>query len=224
MRLHRCPKTGEPICPELYYVVNIPSSLLIIVFSLVSVGPLFGDERIRQAQEALRKRHLFFEEMTGESTPALISAIGHYQKKKGFACTGRLDPETCASLGVAKVATAPAQTPFVVADTGDLRGPNGEALPSFLELRLQRQERAARLELATTNPEQAALSLAHNNRASTLNEPRSSNGRSHIRSHRIRPRRETNPFVIAFNNVNRAMKLLVGDAQPKRKRVPAKRL
>jgi peptidoglycan hydrolase-like protein with peptidoglycan-binding domain len=207
-----------------HYVLNIPTSLLIIVSLLFSAGRLYGDERIREAQEQLRKRHLFFGETTGESSPALAAAIGHYQKKKGFTRTGCLDPETCASLGVVEVATAPAQTPFVVADTGDLHGPNGETLPSFLELRPPGDERAARLNLATTNDQQVALSLARTDTRPVLPEQRAPNRRSRGRSPRIQPRKETNPLVIAFNNVNRAMKLLVGDAQPKRKRTAAKRL
>jgi hypothetical protein len=191
---------------------------------LLSFSSLYGDEQILQAQQELRKRHLFFGETTGESSPALTAAIGHYQKKKGFACTGRLDPETSASLGLVKVATVPAQTPFVVADTGDLRGANGETLPSFLMLRPPGGERAAHLDLATTDRQQVALSLAHNETARVLQEQRASNGRSRSRPRRIRPPKETNPFAMAFSSVHRAMKLLVGDAASKKKRPTAKRL
>jgi hypothetical protein len=205
-------------------VLAIPASILIIVSFLLSVCPLYGDERIREAQEQLRRRHLFFGETTGEPSPAFAAAIGRYQEKKGFDCTGRLDPETCASLGVVKVVTAPAQTPFVVADAGDLHGPNGEALPSFLELRPPGDERAAHLDLATTNDQQVARSLAQIDTPRVLPEQHASNGRSRGRSHRIQPRKETNPLVIAFNNVNRAMKLLVGDTPTKKKRATAKRL
>ena len=203
---------------------NYPTSLLIIVSSFLAFSGVYGDEQIRKAQEELRKRHLFYGETTGQPSAALTAAIGHYQKKKGFPCTGRLDPETSASLGVIKVATAPAQTPFVVADTGDLRGANGEALPSFLVLGAPGSERATQVDLATTDDRQVALALSHGNSSLALKEHGASNARSHGRSHRIQPRKETNPLVLAFNSVNHAMKLLVGDTAPKRKRATTKHL
>jgi hypothetical protein len=209
---------------ELYYVPNYPTSLLIIVSLLLSCRTLYGDDQIRKAQEELRKRHLFYGEVTGEPSSALTAAVGHYQRKKGFACTGRLDPETSASLGLVKVATVPAQTPFVVAETGDLRGANGEALPSFLVLGVPGAERATPINLATTDRQQIALSLARSQSALAAEDQPASNGRSHRPSHRIQPRKETNPLVLAFHSVNRAMKLLVGDTQPKKKRTTTKHL
>jgi hypothetical protein len=210
--------------PELYYVPSYPKSLLIIVSSLLALSSVYGDEQIRKAQEELRKRHLFYGETTGQPSAALTAAIGHYQKKKGFPCTGHLDPETSASLGVIKVATAPAQTPFVVADTGDLRGANGEALPSFLVLGAPGNDRATQVDLATTDDRQVALSLAHNNSAAVIKEHGASNVRSHGRFHRTRPRKETNPLVMALQSMNHAVKLLVGDTSSKKKRAATKHL
>jgi putative peptidoglycan binding protein len=209
---------------ELYYVPNYPNSLLIIVSLLLSVGRLYSDDRIRQAQEELRKRHLFFGETTGQPSPALTAALGHYQKKKGFPCTGRLDPETSASLGVVKVVTAPAETPFVVADSGDLHGANGEVLPSFLVLSPPGTKRATQLSLAATDRQQIALSLVPHDTALVVQEQRASNERSRGRHYRSQPRKETNPLVLAFNSMTRAVKLLVGDAPSSKKRATTKRL
>src|SRR6266404_6762828 len=168
-------KTGEAAGRELYYVPKYPSSLLIMVSYLLTFSSLYGDEQMRQAQQELRKRHLFFGETTGESSPALTVAIGHYQKKKGFPCTGRLDEETCASLGLVKIAAAPAQIAFVVANTGDLHGANGEALPRFLLLGSSGDERATHLELAATDRQQVAVSLARNDAARVVEEQRAPN-------------------------------------------------
>jgi hypothetical protein len=162
--------------------------------------------------------------MTGQPSPALTRAVAHYQKKKGFACTGLLDPETCASLGIGDFTAAAAQSPFVVADTGDLHGANGEVLPSFLVFSPPGTERATQVNLVSTDRRQIALSLAHNDTAVLPHEQRISNERSRSRPHRIQAQTETNPLVLAFNSMNRAVKLLVSDTQPKRKRVTTRRL
>jgi peptidoglycan hydrolase-like protein with peptidoglycan-binding domain len=202
---------------------SIPSSLLIIVSLLVPCASLYGDEQIRKAQEELRKRHLFYGETTGQPSPALSAAIVHYQKKKGFSCTGYLDPETSASLGLIKVTTTPAETPFVVADTGDLRGANGEALPTFLVFHPP-GEGPTRFELAGTEHQQIARSLAPNETALVARQQRPSDGRPHRPRHRAEPRKETNPLVLAFQSVNHAMQAIVGDPSAKRKPAKGKRL
>src|SRR4051794_8643573 len=104
------------------------TSLLSIVFQLCAFSYVLADEQVRQVQEALHKRHLFYGNPTGEMSPALSAAIAWYQEKKGFPPTGFIDMETCASLGVVRLVLFPAQTPFVVEHNGTVRGANGEPL------------------------------------------------------------------------------------------------
>jgi hypothetical protein len=85
-------------------------------------------------------------------------------------------------------------------------------------------ERATQLNLAATDRQQIALSLVPNDTALVLQEQRASNERSRARLQRTRPRKETNPLAMAFSSMNRAVKLLVTDTQPKRKRPTTKRL
>src|SRR4051812_12712520 len=105
------------------------ASLLSIIFQLLAVGSILADDEVRQVQEALRKRHLFYGNATGQTSPALSAAIARYQEKKGFSPTGLLDVETCASLGIARPVAHAGQTPFIVENDGTVRGANGESLP-----------------------------------------------------------------------------------------------
>jgi peptidoglycan hydrolase-like protein with peptidoglycan-binding domain len=61
-------------------------------------------------QEELRKRNLFFGDVDGNTTPALISAIKKYQARKGFAVTGDIDQETAGSLHLVSAASANVST------------------------------------------------------------------------------------------------------------------
>lgn len=63
-------------------------------------GPLFADEQVRQVQEELRKRNLYFGDIDGRPTPELVGALQRYQTRKGFAVTGQVDEDTAASLHV----------------------------------------------------------------------------------------------------------------------------
>lgn len=70
----------------------------------------YGDEPTRRAQEELRKRNLYFGDVDGRMNSELAGALKKFQKRKGFAVTGRVDNETCGSLkipiGVSDQATA----------------------------------------------------------------------------------------------------------------------
>jgi peptidoglycan hydrolase-like protein with peptidoglycan-binding domain len=57
-------------------------------------------EHIREVQEELRKRNLFFGDVDGTVTPQLTSALKKYQARKGFEPTGTVDANTAASLQV----------------------------------------------------------------------------------------------------------------------------
>ena len=206
---------------------KLPTALLSIVFQLYLIEAVFADSQVRRVQEELRRRHLFYGEITGEVTPALTAAITRYQEKKGFARTGRLDLQTCASLGVAKAPVKPTPTvtppPFVFADSGDVRGPNGEALPNSV-LAYQTSDQSDADLASVVDMVQVALASAGDDAATRLQDRHSSNAPSHTRPRRVQPRKETNPFVLAFRSVDHAMKVLVGDTQPKRKRTATSRL
>lgn len=48
--------------------------------------------------------------------------------------------------------------------------------------------------------------------------------RSHRRTRRVRPRKETNPFILTYQSVDRAIRSLFSDTQTKKKRSTVKRL
>jgi hypothetical protein len=205
-------------------MINYPSPLLIIVSSLLSLSSACGDDRIRQAQEELRKRHLFFGETSGEPSPALTAAIGHYQKKKGFACTGLLDPETCGSLRIGHALIPPATPPAVLADTGEARDANGEALPRSIALAMSNEDRTTQFDRVLSDQDHLVLTLLGSDKP-IRQEASDSQGRSRGRSRRAAPSKTQNPFVVAFQSVDHAMKRLLGDtAQTKKKSVASKRL
>jgi hypothetical protein len=106
------------------------TSLLVLSASLLLPNEVFADEQVRRVQEELRKRHLFYAEPNGEKGAALTVALKHYQAKKGFAPTGLIDPGTLASLGLSGNPPSAAITPAIVLKRGELRGANGEQLPS----------------------------------------------------------------------------------------------
>jgi peptidoglycan hydrolase-like protein with peptidoglycan-binding domain len=63
-------------------------------------GSVRGDEVVRQVQEELRKRHLFFGDIDGHVTPQVSAALRRYQERKGFPVTGLPDGETLRSLSL----------------------------------------------------------------------------------------------------------------------------
>lgn len=72
-----------------------------LAFILVLVtATAFADEQVRQVQEELRKRNLFFGDIDGQTTPELANALKHYQARKGFQATGTITDETATSLNV----------------------------------------------------------------------------------------------------------------------------
>ena len=82
----------------------------------VPVDPLsLTAEDVREVQDELRKRNLFFGDIDGRITPQLSAALKRYQKRKGFEPTGAIDGATVASLQIrsapAIMVTVAAQTP-----------------------------------------------------------------------------------------------------------------
>ena len=76
---------------------------MIICACLLLLGATLSspaDEGIRQVQEELRKRNLYFGDIDGQNTDELTGALKRYQKRKGFAVTGSICADTAASLRI----------------------------------------------------------------------------------------------------------------------------
>lgn len=77
--------------------VSLVRRLLLLAW-LLHVPTLRADETVRQVQEELRKRNLYFGDIDGRATPEVAAALRRYQSHKGFAATGALDETTLRSL------------------------------------------------------------------------------------------------------------------------------
>ncbi|HEV2840779.1 MAG TPA: peptidoglycan-binding domain-containing protein [Chthoniobacterales bacterium] len=76
-------------------------TIVCVCLLLLGVTPSsWADEGIRQVQEELRKRNLYFGDIDGQSSDELIGALKRYQKRKGFAVTGTICADTAASLRI----------------------------------------------------------------------------------------------------------------------------
>ena len=116
---------------------------------LISVpGSVRADETVRQVQEELRKRNLYFGNIDGQISPVLVDALKRYQTRKGFAVTGTVDQDTATSLHV-QPATIASTTPLP--DVPVLKSDTASALPESQRLALQR-EAEEKLDLTTSPP------------------------------------------------------------------------
>ena len=95
-----------------------------------------ADETVRQVQEELRKRNLYFGNIDGQSSPVVIDALKRYQTRKGFAVTGRVDPDTATSLHI-QITNVAATTPLP--DMPVLKSDTESALNESQRLALQRE-------------------------------------------------------------------------------------
>ena len=77
----------------------------VCVFLCFAVSIVSSPEHVREVQEELRKRNLFFGDIDGTITPQLTNALKRYQARKGFPPTGAIDATTAASLQVQSIAT-----------------------------------------------------------------------------------------------------------------------
>src|SRR5215212_7938461 len=94
----------------------------LLTIALAIFLPLLGlaraDETVRQVQEELRKRNLYFGNIDGNVTPVLTDALKRYQTRKGFSVTGQVDKDTARSLHVRATTVAATITlPFFFIDT-----------------------------------------------------------------------------------------------------------
>jgi peptidoglycan hydrolase-like protein with peptidoglycan-binding domain len=195
--------------------------LLAFAFQLLLTATVFAHDDVRKVQEELRKRHLFFGSINGQTSTALTAAIVSYQAKKGFPRTGLIDSQTLESLGLVRPAPRVAGPVFVVDDTEGIRGANGERLPLPVAWASVADERPIKLEQASIAPDATALPLAPTApkpiASAEISRKRSSAGR--VR--RVPPRKETNPLALAYRTIE---KFFASDAEPKKKRSAAKRL
>lgn len=60
-----------------------------------------ADDRVRSMQEELRRRNVYFGDIDGARSGELEAAVRTYQRRKGFKPSGREDPDTLRSLGLA---------------------------------------------------------------------------------------------------------------------------
>ncbi|CAN5183395.1 hypothetical protein BH20VER2_BH20VER2_04700 [soil metagenome] len=78
----------------------------ILLALALTTGSLWADEGIRQIQEQLRKRSLYFGDINGRPSEEFVDALKKYQERKGFPPTGRVDDVTATSLNVRLAAAA----------------------------------------------------------------------------------------------------------------------
>lgn len=107
-----------------------------LVLLIAASGTLRADETVRQVQEELRKRNLYFGNIDGQHSPEFAGALRRYQKRKGFAITGKVDEETATSL---HVEMAPVASTAALPDGPVLKSDSARALPESQRLALQRE-------------------------------------------------------------------------------------
>jgi peptidoglycan hydrolase-like protein with peptidoglycan-binding domain len=112
--------------------------ILTCLFCLLLSVPGFvrADETVRQVQEELRKRNLYFGNIDGQTSPVLVDALKRYQTRKGFPITGKLDQDTATSLHIqAATVAATASLP----DRPVLKSDRARALPESQRLALEKE-------------------------------------------------------------------------------------
>lgn len=97
-------------------------------FFIFVAATAIADEQVRQVQEELRKRNLFFGDIDGQTTPELANALKRYQARKGFQATGTITAETATSLNV-QARLAPTEVAPPLPDVPVLRSDRARELP-----------------------------------------------------------------------------------------------
>ncbi len=84
----------------------LPHRLKLLLFfaSLAFLGlpTARGHEVLRQVQEELRKRKVYFGDIDGRDTSELRAALSHYQGARGLRATGQVSRETLDTLDIAE--------------------------------------------------------------------------------------------------------------------------
>ncbi|HMJ07351.1 MAG TPA: peptidoglycan-binding domain-containing protein [Chthoniobacterales bacterium] len=105
---------------------------------LLSATVARADEEVRQVQEELRKRNLYFGDINGQPTPDLSNSLKRYQARKGFPATGDIDEVTAASLNVAAPAAASSNRP-PLPDTPVLKSDFARQIPEAERIVLEKK-------------------------------------------------------------------------------------
>lgn len=122
---------------------------LFFAFALCVPSLARGDETVRQVQEELRKRKLYFGNVDGQPSPVLVDALKRYQTRKGFAVTGKVDLATAKSLQIQTTAVATSEP---LPDVPVLKSDTASALPEPEQLALQREAEEKAENSATPQP------------------------------------------------------------------------
>lgn len=113
--------------------MRILTCLFCLLLSISSLAR--ADETVRQVQEELRKRNLYFGNIDGQTSPVLVDALKRYQTRKGFAVTGKVDADTATSLHIQAMVAATVTLPDMPVLKSDIES----ALPESQRLALQKE-------------------------------------------------------------------------------------
>jgi Putative peptidoglycan binding domain len=113
---------------------RLTTSLLLFLLPFFNLAR--ADETVRQVQEELRKRNLYFGNIDGQNSAVLADALKRYQTRKGFNITGKVDADTATSLHI-HVAAVAASEPLP--DMPVLKSDTASALTESQRLALQRE-------------------------------------------------------------------------------------
>ncbi|CAN5800695.1 hypothetical protein BH20VER1_BH20VER1_15060 [soil metagenome] len=122
---------------------------LLLVVAFVPT-PARADEAVRQAQEELRRRNLYFGDVDGRATPELSAALRRYQERKGFEVSGTICPMTAASLNIQKPVGEVAQANWP--EVPVLRSDNAVDIASLEQVPRQEVDDDEQSDLAPTPP------------------------------------------------------------------------
>lgn len=104
----------------------------------VAATSAFADEQVRQVQEELRRRNLYFGDIDGQPSAELATALKRYQGRKGFTATGQIDAVTASSLSV-QVAALDTAPPSRLPDVPVLKSDSARELPPAQRIALEQQ-------------------------------------------------------------------------------------
>ncbi|HEX8312040.1 MAG TPA: peptidoglycan-binding domain-containing protein, partial [Chthoniobacteraceae bacterium] len=129
-----------------------PSILLAVLLAVCSGAS--ASEEMRQVQEELRKRNLYFGDIDGKATPEIQGALRRYQERKGFPASGDLCPLTRKSLNLAQLpeTSVAANWPEETVLKSDAARHVSEADQKFLDAIAEQDEMAEDEDLGAVAP------------------------------------------------------------------------
>jgi peptidoglycan hydrolase-like protein with peptidoglycan-binding domain len=117
---------------------------IVCLLLLITTSLAFADERVRQVQEELRRRNLYFGDIDGHPTPELGNALKRYQSRKGFEVSGTIDEATAVSLGLQPLQSVASASTAALPDVPVLRSDIARQLPEQQRIALEQQADAIR--------------------------------------------------------------------------------